>query len=222
MSGNLSSGWSADYLPKKLYLEKKFADSSALSEALRNKSYDRFLRLLALFVSDGTPTTFTWSPDFAFGVVSNRGLCQLGGGCCELSEDKTDQWEMLTCDEQLLWWYVCLLRGYSWFQQIFFVSQILHNNSKQLFNLYCVHFGKWLNEVQSDQTACYACCQRTLLSMVQCTKENEELLTAGIKIKMMVIQLQKVSNLKKNILLYTSICKLIFSRTFQSHSLIDM
>lgn len=89
--------------PQEVVLEKKFAGSSVLSEALRNKSYDRFLRLLALFVSDGTPTTFTWSPNFSFGGVSDRGLCQLGVGCCELSEDKTDQREMLTCDEQLLW-----------------------------------------------------------------------------------------------------------------------
>lgn len=43
MSGNLSRGWRADYLPKNLLLKKKkkkFAGNSMLSEVLR---HDRFL-----------------------------------------------------------------------------------------------------------------------------------------------------------------------------------
>lgn len=77
--------------PQEVVLEKKFACSSVVSERLRNKLHNRFLRLMALFVSDGTPTTFTWSPGFP-----------LSAGGCELSEHKTDQ-QWLTCDKQLLW-----------------------------------------------------------------------------------------------------------------------
>lgn len=117
MSGNLSCGWSADYLLKKLCLKKSLPVVQCSAKRSETSRHDRFLYLLALFVSDGTPTTFTWSPHFSFEGVSNGSLSQPGDCCWEVSEDKTHHPGMLTCDWQLLWWYVCLLRGYNWFQK---------------------------------------------------------------------------------------------------------
>lgn len=97
MSGNLSRGWSADYLPKKLYLEKKFACSSMLSEALRHVSMKDFSACWPCLCQTVHPQPlhvlkFLSSKECRMEASISWGLVALN------CQDKTNQQGMLTCD----------------------------------------------------------------------------------------------------------------------------
>lgn len=89
MSGNLGRGRSADYLPKKLNLEKKkFASSSMLSEALRHQSaWQISLPVGLVCVRWYTHNLYMFS-SFFFEGVPNGGPCQLGACCSQLSKGR--------------------------------------------------------------------------------------------------------------------------------------
>ena len=136
--------------------------------------HDRFLFLLALFVSDSTPTTCTCSPVYFFESMTVGDLCQSGVCCSVLSKDNTYHNGILTCHWQLLWRYVCLLWGYDEFPKRDSLSQAgslspIHSNSKQVLSMYSVHMG---NVTILNMVDFWLYCQWTLLSHIAIHKGN--------------------------------------------------
>ena len=86
MSRNLSCGWSADYLPKKLYMEeKKVCGCLMLSEAFRQQSAWQISLPVGLVCVRRYTNSFYMLLIFYFDGVSDGGLCQLETYQSELS-----------------------------------------------------------------------------------------------------------------------------------------